>query len=94
MSTPKKTPPRSSDPGSLPPGARWCVLKNLFEREIEDVGDAEGDFERRRVFVAFDGDDGLAGDVNEVGEGLLRHGAGGAEFADGVADGGCHALIR
>ena len=69
-------------------------MKDLFEGEIEDVGDAEGDFERRGVFVAFDGDDGLARDVDEVSQGLLRHGAGGAEFADGVADGGCHALIR
>ena len=80
--------------GSLPAGAGWRVLEDLFEGEIEDVGDAEGDFERGRVLVAFDGNDGLAGDVDEVGEALLRHGAGGAEFADGVADGGCHALIR
>ena len=69
-------------------------MEDLFEGDIEDVSNAEGDLERGGVLVAFDGDDGLARDVDEVGEGLLRHGAGGAEFANGVADGGCHALIR
>ena len=69
-------------------------MKDLFEGDIEDISNAEGDFKRGGVLVAFDGDDGLARDVNEVGEGLLRHGTGGAKFADGVADGGCHALIR
>ena len=73
---------------------RGLVLEDLIERDAEYVRDAEGDFERGRVLVALDGDDGLAGDVDEVGEFLLGHGAGGAELADGVADGGIHAAIR
>jgi hypothetical protein len=68
-------------------------LEDLLEGNAEDMGDAEGDFERGRVFVAFDGDDGLAGDVDEVGEVLLGHGTGGAEIADGVREARRHFLI-
>src|SRR5437899_11645291 len=70
------------------------VLEDLLERDAEDVGDAEGYFERRGVLVAFDRDDGLTRDGDAVGELLLCHGTGSAELADGVAEGGLHADIR
>jgi hypothetical protein len=65
----------------------WGVLEDLFERDVEDVSDAEGYFERRGVFIAFDRDDGLTRDGDVIGKLLLRHGAGGAELADRVAEG-------
>ena len=39
-------------------------MKNLLKRNREEMRDAEGDFQRGRILVEFDGDDGLPGDVN------------------------------
>lgn len=69
-------------------------MEDSLEGHVEDVRDAKGDFERGRVFVAFDGDDGLARDQDEVGEALLGHGVGGTEFAYGVAKSRAHSLPR
>ena len=71
--------------GSLRAASRWGVLEDLFEGNVEDVRYAEGDFQRRGIFIAFDRDNGLTGDGDVIGELLLRHGAGGAELADCVA---------
>jgi hypothetical protein len=50
-------------------------------------GDAEGDFERRGVFVGFNGVNGLAGDADLIGELLLRESALLlAELADLIGD--------
>src|SRR5690349_4821196 len=49
------------------------VLEHVVEPYAEDVGDAEGHFERRRVAALLDGDDGLAGDADAVGQVGLGH---------------------
>jgi hypothetical protein len=72
----------------------WGVLEDLFEWDIEDVRDPEGDLERGGVLVELDGDDGLAGDADAVGEVLLGEAVVCAEVAKGVADAGGHASIR
>ena len=75
-------------------GTGRVVLEDAFKRYVEDVRNAEGDFERRGVLIALYGDDSLACDIDEVGELLLRHRVRGTKFADGVADGGLQAVIR
>ena len=48
-------------------------LEDGFDGGVEGAGDAEGQDERGDVFVGFEGDDGLTGDADSVGEILLRH---------------------
>ncbi len=69
-------------------------MEDLLKRNTEYVGDPESNFERGGVLVAFNGDDGLARDGDEVGKFLLRHRAGGAELSYGVAKARAHAAIR
>jgi hypothetical protein len=69
-------------------------LEDSFKGYVEDVRDPESDFERRRVLIALYGDDSLTRDIDAVGKLLLRHGVGGPEFANGVANGGLHTVIR
>ena len=66
----------------------WVVLEDLLEWDIEDACDAEGGFERRRILVELDGDNGLAGDSDGVGEFLLGHRVCSAEIAKSVAETG------
>jgi hypothetical protein len=74
-------------PLSLPgPLAIVVVLEDLLERHSKYVGDAKRCLERGRVLVAFDRDDGLPGEIDPVGELLLRHVECGAEVADIVAN--------
>src|SRR5580704_12525104 len=52
---------------------RDLVAEDLVERQAVYPRDAEGDFQRRRVFAELDGIHGLPGDTDPVGELLLRH---------------------
>jgi hypothetical protein len=79
---------------SLRACAGWVVLEDPFKGYVEDVRDPESDFERRRVLIALYGDDSLTRDIDAVGKLLLRHGVRGPVFADGVAEGGLHTVIR
>ena len=69
-------------------------MKDPFQRYIEDACDAEGDFERGRVLVAFDGNDGLACDTNSIGEFLLRHIPCRPKFSNPIAYGGHQSGFR
>jgi hypothetical protein len=61
--------------------------KDLVQRAAQGSGDAEGDFERRGVFVGFNGVNGLAGDADLIGKLLLRESALLlAELADLIGD--------
>jgi hypothetical protein len=73
---------------------RCLVLEDLLERYPEYVGDPECNFERGGVLVAFNGDDSLARDGDEVGKLLLCHRAGGAKLSYRVAKARAHAAIR
>src|SRR5690606_308278 len=68
-------------------GVRVGVLEDLFEGDAEHAGDLEGALQRRRVAALFDGDDGLPGHPDAVGELRLGHLAvGEAQGPDGVGD--------
>ena len=63
------------------------VLEHGVERYPEDPGDLEGHLQGGRVAALLDGDDGLAGDADAVGQLGLRHLAvGEPERADRVGD--------
>ena len=68
------------------------VVEYLLQRNIKDVRDAEGNFQRGRVLIAFNGVDRLTSHEDVVGKLLLRHGAGAAEFTNGIADSRTHCL--
>jgi hypothetical protein len=68
------------------------VVEYLFQGNTEDVRNAEGNFERRRVLITFNGIDGLTRNEDTVSEFLLGHGAGAAEFTNGIADSKTHCL--
>ncbi len=48
-------------------------LEDVADLDTEDFGDAEGGLQRGRIFVLFDGGDGLAGHADGVGQLLLGH---------------------
>lgn len=67
-------------------------MEDLLQGNTEDVRDAEGNFERGRVLITFNGIDGLTSNEDAVGEFLLCHGAGAAEFMNSIADSRTHCL--
>jgi hypothetical protein len=67
-------------------------VEDLLQGNTKDVCDAEGNFERGRVLITFNGIDGLTSNEDMVSEFLLRHGAGAAEFTNGIADSRTHCL--
>ena len=68
--------------------ALFLEPEDFFDGLAEELGDAEGERERRRVGAGFERDDGLPGDGNLVGKFLLRRVAvGSAELADPIAHG-------
>ena len=49
------------------------VLEDVVERDAEHVGDLEGHLQRRRIPALLDGDDGLPGDADALGQFGLGH---------------------
>ena len=71
---------------SFPAIAGRIVVEYLLQRNIKNVRDAEGNFQRGRVLITFNGVDSLTSHEDVIGKLLLRHGAGAAEFTNGIAD--------
>lgn len=65
--------------GRLQIGMGWrliglgLVLEDVFQWAAKSVGNAEGKFQRWRVFGVFDGHDRLARDARPFGQFFLRH---------------------
>src|SRR3546814_554794 len=72
----KAKPPRPALGGGVGSVLIRVPPEHRFERLAEGAGDAEGDFERRRIFALLDRRDRLAGDADAVAEFALRHLAG------------------
>jgi hypothetical protein len=69
------------------------AAEDFLQGDAEDMGHAEGYGQGRGIFFSFDGDDGLAGYADFVGEFLLGHFGGvEAEFADVVPN--CEVLVH
>ena len=47
--------------------------EDVFNAGVEHPGDAKGQFQRWKVLGVLDGNDGLAGDTDAVGQVFLRH---------------------
>jgi hypothetical protein len=77
---------------SLPAIAGRIVMEDLLQGNIKDVRDSERNFERGRILITFNGVDGLTSNEDTVSEFLLCHGAGAAEFTNGIADSRTHFL--
>jgi hypothetical protein len=63
------------------------VLEHVVQRNLEDARDLEGHLEGGRVTALLDGDDGLAGDADAIGQLRLGHLAvGEPQRANGIGD--------
>src|SRR3546814_19034007 len=69
----KAKPPRPALGGGVGSVLIRVPPEHRFERLAEGAGDAEGDFERRRIFALLDRRDRLTGDADAVAEFDLRH---------------------
>lgn len=59
---------------------------DVLKRPIKCARDTEREFEGRRIFARFDGDDRLAGCADKLGERLLGHPALAPEAPDFIVD--------
>ena len=71
------------------------VFKNLIQSHRKRLRYLESNLKRRRILTLLYGENGLAGNTDGIGEGLLGHFAiFKPEFPDVIADGGLHLSSR